>query len=104
MALTEYEPGSDFPGTIWRTVEESSPALPSPIRAREGVPNVLFVLDDVDYGQLSSFGGLVETPNIDRVAASGLRYANMHTIALCSPTRSCILTGRNEHSNGVACI
>ena len=62
------------------------------------------VLDDVGYGQLSCFGGLVETPNIDRVAASGLRYANMHTTALCSPTRASILTGRNHHSSGVACI
>jgi arylsulfatase A-like enzyme len=105
MALTEYEPGGTFPGMIGRTVEESSPAWPAPIRAREGAPNVLFcVLDDVGYGQLSCFGGLVETPNIDRVAASGPRYANMHTTALCSPTRSCILTGRNHHSSGVACI
>ncbi|HZA87301.1 MAG TPA: arylsulfatase [Acidimicrobiales bacterium] len=103
--VTEYEQGSDFPGVIGRTVEESTPAWPAPIRARDGAPNVLFfVLDDVGYGQLSSFGGLVDTPNIDRVAASGLRYANMHTTALCSPTRSCILTGRNHHSSGVACI
>jgi arylsulfatase A-like enzyme len=101
----EYPQGSEFPGTIGRTVEESSPAWPAPIRAREGAPNVLFVvLDDVGYGQLSCFGGLVETPNIDRVADSGLRYANMHTTALCSPTRACILTGRNHHSSGVACI
>jgi arylsulfatase len=101
----EYPQGSDFPGVIGRTVEESSPAWPAPIRARDGAPNVLFVvLDDVGYGQLSCFGGMVETPNIDRVAASGLRYANMHTTALCSPTRACILTGRNHHSSGVACI
>jgi arylsulfatase A-like enzyme len=58
----------------------------------------------VGYGQLSVFGGLVETPNIERVANMGLRYANMHTTALCSPTRSCVLTGRNHHSNGVASI
>ena len=103
--VTEYEQGSAFPGVVERTVDESTPAWPAPIRAREGAPNVLFfVLDDVGYGQLSSFGGLVDTPNIDRVAASGLRYANMHTTALCSPTRSSILTGRNHHSNGVACI
>jgi arylsulfatase A-like enzyme len=103
--VTEYRQGSEFPGVIGRTVDESSPAWPAPSRAKEGAPNVLFfVLDDVGYGQLSAFGGLVETPNIDRVAASGLRYANMHTTALCSPTRSCILTGRNHHSNGVACI
>ena len=103
--IEEYPAGSAFPGKVGRTVEQSSPAWPAPARARDGAPNVLFfVLDDVGYGQLSSFGGLVETPNIDRVAAQGLRYANMHTTALCSPTRSCILTGRNHHSNGVACI
>jgi arylsulfatase A-like enzyme len=101
----EYLQGSDFPGVIGHTVQESSPAWPAPIRARDGAPNVLFVvLDDVGYGQLSCFGGMVETPNIDRVAASGLRYPNMHTTALCSPTRACILTGRNHHSSGVACI
>jgi arylsulfatase A-like enzyme len=103
--IEEYRPGSGFPGVIGRTVEESRPAWPAPSRARDGAPNVLFfVLDDVGYGQLSSFGGLVDTPNIDRVADRGLRYANMHTTALCSPTRSCILTGRNHHSSGVACI
>ena len=105
MAVTEYQPGSTFPGKIGRTVDDSTPAWPAPLRAAQGAPNVLFfVLDDVGYGQLSAFGGLVETPNIDRVADSGLRYANMHTTALCSPTRACILTGRNHHSSGVACI
>jgi arylsulfatase A-like enzyme len=103
--LVEYPQGSGFPGVIGRTVQESSPAWPAPARARDGAPNVLFVvLDDIGYGQLSCFGGLVDTPNIDRVAASGLRYANMHTTALCSPTRASILTGRNHHSSGVACI
>jgi arylsulfatase A-like enzyme len=103
--LVEYPHGAAFPGVIGRTITESSPAWPQPLRAREGSPNVVFVvLDDVGYGQLSSFGGLVNTPNLDRLAEGGLRYANMHTTALCSPTRSCILTGRNHHSNGVAAI
>ena len=103
--LTEYKPGSTFPGVIGRTVSESSPAWPEPTRAKEGAPNVIFfVLDDVGYGQMSVFGGLVNTPNLDRLAKNGLRYTNMHTTALCSPTRSCILTGRNHHSNGVAAI
>ncbi len=105
MSILEYTQGDKFPGRIGRTAEESSPAWPQPARAKESAPNVLFfILDDVGYGQLSCFGGLVETPNIDRVAAMGLRYANMHTTALCSPTRSCVLTGRNHHSNGVASI
>ncbi len=103
--VVEYEHGQRFPGKIGLTTEESSPAWPQPIRASEGAPNVIFfILDDVGYGQLSVFGGLVETPNIDRVADMGLRYSNMHTTALCSPTRACVLTGRNHHSSGVASI
>jgi arylsulfatase len=105
MTLKEYKPGTTFPGVIGRTVAESEPAWPEPNRAKEGSPNVIFfVLDDVGYGQMSAFGGLVNTPNIDRLAENGLRFTNMHTTALCSPTRSCILTGRNHHSNGVAAI
>ena len=103
--LLEYKPGSTFPGVIGRTVTDSSPAWPESVRAKEGAPNVIFfILDDVGYGQMSAFGGLVNTPNIDRLAENGLRYTNMHTTALCSPTRSCVLTGRNHHANGVAAI
>ena len=65
---------------------------------------VFFVLDDVGFGQLSPFGGLVETPVLDSLAAEGLRYTNVHTTALCSPSRGAILTGRNHHSLGLACI
>ena len=105
MPLKEYEPGTSFPGVIGRTVAESSPAWPKPLRAKEGSPNVIFiVLDDVGYGQMTVFGGLVDTPTFDNLAENGLRYTNMHTTALCSPTRSCMLTGRNHHSNGVAAI
>jgi arylsulfatase len=105
MTLKTYPDGTPFTGVIGRTVEESSPAWPTPIMAKEGAPNVLFfVLDDVGYGQLSPFGGLVETPNLDRLANKGLRYTNMHTTALCSPTRGCILTGRNHHALGLASV
>ena len=73
--------------------------------AREGAPNVLFiVLDDTGFGHLGCYGSPIETPNIDALAADGLRYSNMHTTALCSPSRSCILTGRNHHSNHLACL
>ena len=86
-------------------MEESSPAWPEPPRAPDGAPNVIvFVLDDVGYGQLSSFGGLVETPVLDGLAANGLRYTNMHTTALCSPSRGAIITGRNHHALGLAAI
>jgi arylsulfatase len=105
MALKEYKPRTAFPGVIGRTFDKSSPAWPEPLRAREGAPNVLFiVLDDTGFGQLGCYGSPIETPNLDRLAANGLRYNNMHTTALCSPTRSCILTGRNHHSNAMACI
>ena len=94
-----------FQGVIGRTVSESTPSWPQPVRAKPGTPSVLYiVLDDVGYGQISCFGGLCETPNIDRLAANGLRYRNFHTTALCSPTRTCLLTGRNHHSNGMATI
>lgn len=103
--LVTYADGDSFPGVIGRTTMESSPAWPTPPKAREGAPNVLvFVLDDVGFGQLSSFGGLVETPVLDGVAARGLRYTNMHTTALCSPSRGAILTGRNHHSIGLATV
>ncbi len=105
MAIKTYKDGTPFTGVVGRTTEESSPAWPEPPRPPEGAPNVLFwVLDDVGYGQLSSFGGLVETPVLDSLAANGLRYTNMHTTALCSPSRGCILTGRNHHSIGLASI
>lgn len=103
--LTEYEPGSTFPGEMGRTMDESTPAWPRPRRARPGAPNVLFiVLDDVGFAQLGCYGAPMNTPHLDRLAAEGLRYSNLHTTALCSPSRSCILTGRNHHQNAMACI
>jgi len=105
VALTEYQPGSAFPGVIARTADESTPAWPAPKRAAEGAPNVVFiVLDDTGYGHLGCYGSPISTPNIDALAADGLTYANMNTTALCSPSRSCILTGRNHHSNHLACL
>jgi len=105
MPIVEYEPGTAFPGVIGRTAEESSPAWPALPRAKEGAPNVLFiVLDDTGFGQLGCYGSPIETPSLDRIAANGLRYNNMHTTALCSPSRSCIVTGRNHHANGMAAI
>jgi arylsulfatase A-like enzyme len=73
--------------------------------APEGAPNVLYiVLDDVGFSAMEPWGGLIETPNINRLAGSGLTYTNWHTTALCSPTRSSLLTGRNHTTNGMACI
>src|SRR5580704_7407897 len=105
MPLNEYEPGTAFPGVIGRTTDESSPAWPRPLRAAAGSPNVLFiVLDDTGFGQLGCYGSPIATPNLDALAAGGLLYTNMHTTALCSPSRSCIVTGRNHHANATAAI
>ncbi|HYO87026.1 MAG TPA: arylsulfatase, partial [Candidatus Limnocylindrales bacterium] len=101
----EYADGTAFNGVIGRTVDQSTPAWQKPLHARKGTPNVLFiVIDDMGFGQLSCYGSPINTPNIDALAAGGLRYNNMHTTALCSPTRTCILTGRNHHSNHMAAI
>ncbi len=71
----------------------------------EGTPNVLYiVLDDVGFSAMEPFGGLIETPNINRIAERGLTYTNFHTTALCSPTRSCLMTGRNHTTNGMGVI
>jgi arylsulfatase A-like enzyme len=74
-------------------------------RAPDGAPNVLMIVwDDVGYGAMDVFGGPIETPTMRRIADSGLRYSNFHTTALCSPTRSSLLNGRNATSNNMACI
>ena len=91
MAIKEYKPGTTFPGRMGRTIGESDPAWPSPVRAREGAPNVLFiVIDDTGFGQLGCYGSPIHTPNIDKLAKNGLLFTHMHTTALCSPSRSCI--------------
>ena len=96
-----------FRGTINIDIKDSVPdwePYAQPI-APDDAPNVLYVvLDDVGFSAMESFGGLIETPNIDRIADRGLLYTNFHTTALCSPTRSCLLTGRNHTTNGMACI
>ncbi|MEL7156570.1 MAG: arylsulfatase [Actinomycetota bacterium] len=84
------------------TVQESTPSWAPPRRPPDGAPNVVvIVLDDTGFAHLGCFGSDIETPNIDRLAAGGLRYTNFHTTALCSPTRACLLTGRNHHSVGM---
>jgi len=88
---------------IGRTTDESSPAWPRPVRAAAGAPNVLvIVLDDTGVGQLGCYGSPIATPNLDTLAAGGLLYTSMHTTALCSPSRSCIITGCNHHANATA--
>src|SRR4030095_15456706 len=80
-------------------------AFPMPPDAPEGAPNILYVvIDDIGFGWIEPFGGLIRTPAIERLANNGLRYTNFTTTALCSPTRSCLITGRNHHSVGMANI
>jgi arylsulfatase len=95
----------NFGGVIGRTYEESTPWWAPERRPPAGTPNVvLVVLDDVGFAQLGCFGSDIATPVLDGLAANGLRYRNFHTTALCSPTRACLLTGRNHHSNGMGRI
>src|SRR5262250_2570173 len=76
-----------------------------PLRPPQGAPNVLVVLiDDVGFGASSAFGGPCRTPNLERLAKTGLKYTRFHTTALCSPTRSALLTGRNHPSVGMGAI
>jgi arylsulfatase len=105
MGFIEYSPGSAFSGVIGRTTDESTPAWQQPVRATPGAPNVvMIVLDDTGFGHLGCYGSPIATPNLDALAAGGLLYNNMHTTALCSPSRSCVVTGRNHHANGMAAI
>ncbi|HEY1689011.1 MAG TPA: arylsulfatase [Solirubrobacteraceae bacterium] len=96
-----------FKGTINLDIRDSKPDWDAflPDRAPEGAPNVLVVLyDDTGLAAWSPFGGRIEMPTLQRLADDGLTYSQWHTTALCSPTRSVFLTGRNHHQNGFASI
>src|SRR5262249_37018105 len=98
-------PEPPFKGVIGETYKTSTPDKIPLTKAPDGAPDVLIVLiDDSGFGQWSTFGGSIPTPNLDRLAASGLRYTRFHTTALCSPTRAALLTGRNHHSAGTGVI
>jgi len=92
----------EFGGRIGRDWRDSQPWWPPEPAPPPGSPNVLLiVLDDVGYAQLGCYGSDIETPVIDGLAAAGVRLANFHTTSLCSPTRACLLTGRNHHRSGM---
>ncbi len=92
-------PPAPFKGQIGLSATDSKPDFPQPVQAPKGAPNVVIVLlDDVGFGASSTFGGPINTPTLDKLAKSGLRYTQFHTTALCSPTRAALLTGRNHHS------
>jgi arylsulfatase len=94
----------NFRGKIGISYKDSEPdwlSLPS----SDGAPNVLVILlDDTGFGNLGCYGSTIETPNMDALAANGLRYNNFHVTPLCSPTRASLLTGRNHHSVGMSTI
>jgi len=102
----EHLPIPDRPHTGLVTYDAKDPATSfppiEPLRPPDGAPNVLVVLiDDCGFGASSAFGGPVNTPTAERLAAQGLKYNRFHTTALCSPTRAALLSGRNHHSVGM---
>lgn len=100
-------PDRKFGGTMGRTLRESVAdwaMIPGP-QAPEDAPNILVVLiDDAGFGNIGSFGGPIETPNFTRVQEMGVTYNRFHVTAVCSPTRACLLTGRNQHKVGFGSI
>jgi arylsulfatase A-like enzyme len=98
-------PPQKFGGKIAPIAAQSKPYWPARIVPPKGAPNVLLIMtDDVGYGAPSTFGGVIPTPALDRIAANGLRYTNFHSTALCSPTRAALITGRNHHSAGFGVV
>ncbi|MFO0962231.1 MAG: arylsulfatase [Phycisphaerales bacterium] len=98
-------PPQKFGGTIADTAKDSKPFWPAKIVPPAGAPNVLLIMtDDSGFGVPSTFGGVIPTPALDRVAKNGLRYTNFHSTALCSPTRAALITGRNHHAVGFGVI
>src|SRR4051812_46275615 len=90
-----------FGGVIKETATDSKPWWPPTVVPPKGAPNVLLIMtDDQGYGVSGTFGGVIPTPAVDRVAKGGLRYTQFHSTALCSPTRAALITGRNHHSVG----
>ena len=98
-------PPQKFEGKIERDAKDSRPFWPARVVPPKGAPNVLLIItDDAGYGVASTFGGVIPTPALDRIANNGLRYTNFHSTALCSPTRAALITGRNHHSVGYGVI
>jgi Sulfatase len=98
-------PPSKFGGDINLSAKDSKPYWPPQVVPPKGAPNVLLIMtDDQGYGVSGTFGGVIPTPNMDRVAAMGLRYTQFNSTALCSPTRAALITGRNHHSVGFGII
>ncbi|MBL8895436.1 MAG: arylsulfatase [Rhizobiales bacterium] len=98
-------PPAPFAGRIGLSAKDSTPYWPPQIVPPKGAPNILLIMtDDAGYGVAGTFGGVIPTPALDRIANSGLRYTQFHSTALCSPTRAALITGRNHHSTGFGVV
>jgi len=107
LAQSSNLPSSDlaFKGVIDPDRGKSRPDWPQPVKAKADAPNIVLVLlDDVGFGAGSVSGGPIATPELDKLAAQGLRYNNFHVNALCSPTRAALLSGRNDHQIGFGTV
>jgi len=98
-------PPAKFGGVIKESAKDSTPWWPPRVVPPKGAPNVLLIMtDDQGYGVPGTFGGVIPTPALDRIAKAGLRFTQFHSTALCSPTRAALITGRNHHSVGFGVI
>ena len=98
-------PPAPFGGEIGLDASQSKPCWPAKVVPPKGAPNVLLIMtDDAGYGVSGTFGGVIPTPALDRIAKMGLRYTQFHSTALCSPTRAALITGRNHHSVGFGVV
>ncbi len=98
-------PPQKFGGEIELNAAQSKPYWPATVVPPKGAPNILLIMtDDVGFAAPSTFGGVIPTPALDRIANNGLRYTNFHSTSLCSPTRAALITGRNHHSVGFGVV
>ena len=98
-------PPQSFKGKIELNATQSTAGWPARVVPPAGAPNILLIMtDDVGFAAPSTFGGVIPTPALDRIAAAGLRYTNFHSTSLCSPTRAALITGRNHHSAGFGVV
>ena len=99
MGLLVNAQDTAYHGVVGKTLADSKEWWPEPVKAPAGAPNVVWILlDDVGFGAIHPFGGVINTPVFDSLSNNGLRYTNFHTAGICAPTRAALLTGRNHHS------
>ncbi|HTF18853.1 MAG TPA: sulfatase-like hydrolase/transferase, partial [Chryseolinea sp.] len=95
LTYAQYDPVQPYQGKTGRNLTETQQWWQERDKHTAGAPNVVWILlDDVGFGAISTFGGLIKTPTLDSLANNGLRYTNFHTTAICSPTRAALMTGR----------